>query len=99
MFDERQTAVQFRVQRRQLIHATVKHLLRLAEQLGHEKWRKRHVHHDAFVDRFAQHPADEFEQLQMVLLHVRRRRRIQSLVGRCFEQIERRIEYALDCLF
>lgn len=98
VFDKRQTAIQLRVQRRQLVHTAVQRLVRLAQQLRQKERRKRHINHDALVHCFAQHPADKLKQLQMVLLHVAGGRRIQPLFGRRLEQIQRRIEHALDGL-
>lgn len=98
VLDERETAIQFLIQRWQLIDATVQRLIRLAQQLRQKERRERHIDHNALVHRFAQHQADELKQLQMILLHVTGRRWIQALIGGGLEQIQRRIEDPLNRL-
>lgn len=51
------------------------------------------------VNRFAEHPSDELEQLQMIVLHERRGGGIEPIFAGSFEQIQRGIEYSLYCLF
>lgn len=56
--------------------------------------------HNAYlIDRFSQHPADELEQLQVVLLQAGGGRRVQPLLAGRAEQVQRRIEHALYRLF
>lgn len=57
------------------------------------------VHHTDLINSFAQHPADELEQLQMVVLQAGRGRRVQALLARHAEQVQRRIEHTLYRLF
>lgn len=51
------------------------------------------------IDRFAEHPADELEELEVVLLQTGGGRGVEALLARHAEQVQGGVEYALYCLF